>query len=332
VGVGVKRYNNEEEQAEMLDLTAAGFQLTLEVLEPMILPPYKGSTLRGGFGTAFRKICCSQRQLEKCKDCLLKETCPYGFIFESSPPDGSELWGKFEEIPRPFIIEPPETAQTEFKVNEQISFNLVLIGKAIEYLPYFILVFKELGDIGIGRRRAKFKLIRVDSLNLAGEEDQVVYDGERVYNKFHTIQSVDVRKINHLHGAELTVAFKTMTRLKQAGEFTGTPVFSILIRSLLRRFSALQYFYCGARLDCDFSGMVERAETIKLIENETEWVDWERYSSRQNTRMKLGGLIGTAKYTGPWREFEEILRWGEIAHVGKGATFGLGKMEMEFLP
>lgn len=36
-------------------ITVGRFELTVEAKDPIILPPYKGSTLRGGFGNAFRK-------------------------------------------------------------------------------------------------------------------------------------------------------------------------------------------------------------------------------------------------------------------------------------
>ena len=33
-----------------------------------------------------------------------------------------------------------------------LGFELVLIGRAIDYLPYFLMSFQELGRAGVGRR------------------------------------------------------------------------------------------------------------------------------------------------------------------------------------
>ena len=52
-------------------LTVGRFDLTLEAKEPIILPPYKGSTLRGGFGNAFRRVVCVIKGTD-CRECLLK--------------------------------------------------------------------------------------------------------------------------------------------------------------------------------------------------------------------------------------------------------------------
>jgi hypothetical protein len=66
-----------------------------------------------------------------------------------------------------------------------------------------------------------------------------------------------------------------------------------------------------------------------VIRNSLRRWDWERYSSRQKTRMKMGGLMGEITYGGPVAAFEPFLRAGEILHVGKGTSFGLGKYEIE---
>lgn len=46
-----------------------------------IFPHYKGSTFRGIFGQALKKVVCALKKQE-CKDCLLREKCVYSFVFE----------------------------------------------------------------------------------------------------------------------------------------------------------------------------------------------------------------------------------------------------------
>ncbi len=89
-----------------IQITVAQLGFTLKALEPLILPPYKGSTLRGGFGAAFRRIVCVIRDKE-CSDCLLKGKCVYSYIFETPPPADTTVMRKYEAAPRPFVIEPP---------------------------------------------------------------------------------------------------------------------------------------------------------------------------------------------------------------------------------
>jgi len=74
---------------------------------------------------------------------------------------------KYPNVPRPFIIEPPLDYGREYHREEKLNFNLILIGEAAKYLPYFIFTFKELGELGIGKERRKYILEKVESLSLA---------------------------------------------------------------------------------------------------------------------------------------------------------------------
>lgn len=136
------------------------FSMILKALSPIALPPYKGSTLRGGFGHAFKKVVCTVRNKE-CSDCLLKTQCIYSYVFETPPPEDSQILRKYEKAPHPFVIEPPFETKTNYQPGDTITFGLVLIGRAVEYLPYFIYTFEELGKMGIGKGKGKYELMDV---------------------------------------------------------------------------------------------------------------------------------------------------------------------------
>ncbi|HHW43833.1 MAG TPA: CRISPR system precrRNA processing endoribonuclease RAMP protein Cas6, partial [Desulfotomaculum sp.] len=74
-----------------------------------------------------------------------------------------------------------------------------------------------------------------------------------------------------------------------------------------------------------------RAAGVRLAEDYTQWVDWERFSARQDSRIKMGGVVGRALYEGEVAEFIPLLRLGELVHVGKGAVFGMGKYRVELV-
>jgi hypothetical protein len=58
------------------------FHAVLE--DDAILPPYKGSTFRGGFGVALKQVVCALRR-QGCPACLLRRQCVYALVFESLP-------------------------------------------------------------------------------------------------------------------------------------------------------------------------------------------------------------------------------------------------------
>jgi hypothetical protein len=49
--------------------------------ENALLPKYKGSTFRGVFGHALKRIVCALRR-QICDDRLLRQTCVHAFVFE----------------------------------------------------------------------------------------------------------------------------------------------------------------------------------------------------------------------------------------------------------
>lgn len=303
----------------------AQYQLSLVAREGITLPEYLGSTLRGGFGRSFRRIVCFNHKIS-CPNCLLRERCVYAYVFETSPPKDSERLRKSKDIPRPFIIEPPIDGKREYHQGEGLEFGLTLIGRAIDYLPYFIVAFKELGDIGLGMGRGRY------SLNGVSSNGQKIYSskGEILKGAGNIITMADILKeIKVYPNDRLNLDFITATRLKSEERYVPIPEFYILIRSLLQRISSLLYFHCSqATLSCDFKGMIERAKGIRIERNNTRWRDWQRYSSRQKTRMNLGGIVGQITYKGDMEEFLPFILLGRYVHVGKGTTFGLGRYEL----
>jgi hypothetical protein len=123
----------------------------------------KGTTLRGGFGNAFRKLVCVDLRWE-CAECSLRFTCPYTKIFNPFlPPDAQQFRGN-PNIPRPFVFKPPLSDQTTYSPADSLVFDLVVIGSAVDDLPYFIVAFRELGAMGFGLNRAKVRLDRVEAI------------------------------------------------------------------------------------------------------------------------------------------------------------------------
>jgi hypothetical protein len=127
----------------------------------------------------------------------------------------------------------------------------------------------------------------------------------------------------------LTIEFLTQTRLKHEGRFIRQPVFQVVFRRLLGRLSSLARFHCSAPLEVDFRGLIEQAASIGLVQDGTKWTRWQRYSSRQDRRMEWEGIIGGPSMRGEFAPFWKFLKFGELVHVGHGATFGLRKYRID---
>jgi len=328
------RYTSEVagflEEVDVLDnFRLARYNFVLTALDPLSLPPYKGSTLRGVFGHAFKRIVCAQ-QRQDCAECLLRTDCPYASVFESRPPDDADIKRLQQAIPRPFVIEPPLGGQTHFLPGKEIAFKLVLVGRAIDLLAYFVVAFQEAGRMGIGKGRGQYGLTRVETAPWDERPVETVYVHtlrSSIFKRDCTLRFPDLveRAKSLASDGTVTLDFLTPTRIKHRGKWTSRAEFGPLVRALLQRVSSFSNFHCGERWEYDFRGAIDRAAVVKMTESRTHWGDWERYSSRQDQRVKLGGFVGHATYTGDIAEFMPLLVAGSMIHVGKGTVFGNGQ-------
>lgn len=324
------------------------FRFRLVAARTMELPEYKGSVLRGGFGSAFRRISCAPKATE-CDGCVLRAPCPYAYVFETSPPADSEVLRNLKDVPRPFVIEPPDDDRTTLVPGAELTFGLVLVGHGVLTLPYFVAAFRELGRTGIGKGRAGFELAQVWQVSpdewfyparYPGTESGpdasawTVFDDARGDINMRGVpdrclKAVDLERMAmELPAERLQITFKTMTRLKTRDNLAVKPSFEALVRALLRRISSLAYFHHGVALEVDYRGLIERAGEVRVVEDDTRWADWERYSNRQEAKMNLGGFVGRVVFNGALSEFLRLLLLGAFVHVGKNTTFGLGQYRM----
>lgn len=167
----------------------AKFRFTIYAREQIRLPVYMGAVFRGGFGYAFKKVVCVVKG-KPCDTCLLKQKCIYSYIFETPPPDDTEILRLYPKVPHPFVIEPPVTEKQAFAPGESFSFHLILIGNAIDYLPYFIYTFTELGKQGIGTGRGRYDLVQVEGIGLDGKAAEIyTHKTQTLTNRYPIIQA-----------------------------------------------------------------------------------------------------------------------------------------------
>ncbi len=307
---------------ELRKIRFARFHLELEAVDRLRLPPYKGSTFRGAFGNTFKRLVCVKRDLE-CATCLIQRQCVYYYVFET-PYQGEPARG-YTFVPHPFVIEPPEETREVYEPGEELRVGLVLVGKALDYLAYFIYAFEEMGRRGLGQGRGKAALRRV----WAGE--RLIYTaGEGRLDTDYPVCAGP-----HVVPAQedsVSLCLQTPTRLKNGGRLSGDLDFPLLVRSLLRRASDLARFHCGAELGVDYRDWIDRAGRVRTAESYLRWHDWERYSHRQGAKMQMGGVVGEVSFAGELGPFLPLLSLGADLHVGKGTGFGLGRYEMRTPP
>lgn len=308
------------------DLTIAKYRFMLRVMDPIELLPYAGSAFRGGFGHAFRQAVCVTR-LPVCEGCYLLDRCPYPYVFETPRPSKSSVIPKAKTVPHPFVLEPPLRVRS-IAPGEELALHLILIGRGIEYFPYFLFAMEELGRRGLGRDRGRYQVEAVYGIGI--REETPVYSGRfrRILGPGFPLTLADVLSGEGKTVEQIEIQFLTPTRILTNGRLTAQLDFPVLINALRRRIELLAAFHGGGPEKDDGSGLMEAAARVQTASAHLRWWDWRRFSGRQQTWMKLGGVVGTMRYRGELAPFLPYLKAGELLHVGSGTSFGLGQMRL----
>lgn len=322
-----------------MTLPIAHLQLHLLPEQDLVLPAHnKGNTLRGGFGSAFRRLVCVDRRRE-CASCTLRYDCPYTAVFNPFvPPDAERMTGN-QNIPRPFVFKPPRSTQTHYRPDEPLTFQLVVIGRALDYLPYFIVAFRELGATGFGLNRARVRLAAVEALG--GDSPAAVYDSSTNVVRPAPPLALDLHVTDTAPASSdvLVLNFLTPTTLRAGSTADRNavvirqPQFHYVLKRLRDRLNALATFYGDGPLALDFRALGDAAEAVETVDDHTRWVERSRFAGRRNTSHDLSGFAGRVTFRGALARFLPLLRAGEYVHVGKNAVFGNGWLEVEaFVP
>ncbi len=307
-------------------LPYARLRFTLRSVEGATLPPFKGSLLRGAFGHALRRATCSMGPDQGCPDCLLRQVCPYTRLFETlvegEPPP---FLRGLPTSPRPYVFE-PGTEKSHFAPGDPLIFDLLLFGQAADLHGYTLVAVERMARTGLGADRSPFVLDRAE-LAVPGGWRSLCADGR-------LSESGTLARPEPLHPSDApvgdgkaTLRFLTPTRLMVRGRLLEEPVFRPLVFAILRRTLELAWFHHpGASLDWCFRPLLDLASGIRITARNLYWNDLERYSNRQERKVEIGGFTGQIDLEGDLEPFGPLLRTAEVLHIGKGATFGLGRV------
>lgn len=307
-------------------IPVARYRLSAQLQDDIVLPDYAGSLLRGQFGAALRNLSCTT-QKPSCGGCPALITCTYSQLFEAPAPATYGLQ-KFSHIPAAYVIEPPSMQEsTQRCAGEHLQFGMVLAGAARDQLPLLLLAWQRALAEGLTRSRSRAELLQVEWL----DADKQAHS---VWQRKLSQSLVDHPAVLNLPTAaseleSITLQIHTPMRLQHQGQ----PLFAhnlsprTLVAALARRIALVLDFH--AQQPGWGKAVPQLARLAETLHDQRElyWHDWQRYSSRQEQEMPLGGVVGrwtlyadsgTLAILWPW------LWLGQWLHVGKNATMGMG--------
>lgn len=306
------------------NLKAERVRFSLSPTETTQLPPYLGSTLRGGLSWGMRKVVCTMPDTD-CRGCVLAERCAYSLFFETPLPRASKKLRTVDRIPHPVVFEPPAERESPWSPGECLRFDGLVLGRALEEFPFLIAAAQKMCEAGLGKNRARFTLNKVIT-----ESDRLTFkpgDSKARPQALHGVAIGDLLP-NSEPKKEIGLKLETPLRLVSEKRLVSPASFRHFARALLSRISAVALFHGGVDLDLDFRGLLERADLVKCTDDNLRIKNIKRWSNRQKRHLDLTGYVGTVAFSGEAiKELWPYIEIGELLHVGKATIFGLGSYQ-----
>lgn len=322
---------NEPQAYQIPAIPYVRLRMMMEAEEPAVLPPFQGSMLRGAFGHALRRTACVMGAEQECASCRLRHACAYTRIFEpyveGEPPP---FLRGIDQAVRPYVFEPlggTGDGEERLAPGDPLRFDLLLFGQAVDLQAYAFLAVERMARAGLGAGRQRFRLVRVEAPGPEGAARTLFSLGSPPAT---APAPVVMPAEAALPPGRLALRLETPLRVKVRDHLNGRPSFRDLVFNMLRRVLEVAHFHvAGAAIDWSFRELLDGASAVRVVAADLRWHDWERWSNRQQSSMKLGGLVGRLVLEGDLTPFAALLGAAQVVHVGKGATFGLGKLTVE---
>lgn len=280
-------------------------RLRFQTLAPQLLPPLPTNALRGALGHALRALACRQRPNTPCNGCLHARGCGYPLLFE--PPGRPDAGlGVTDRAPPPLVLAPESRVlggpPIPLADGDSLTVRVTLVGRlAAAYEDLAIAALRKGAESGVGISPAD-KRSKVP-LHLASVE---------------RVPSLDLPIPS---AAELT--FVSPVRLHADGKIRGLIEAPQFLAALLRRTDTLTRLYGTEPFD-----NLSAPDGLRFRSRDTHVISVNRYSSRQERRMELPGVLGTFILNGDLASIWPSLLFGERVQIGKGTSFGFGRYRL----
>lgn len=311
------------------ELNVAEFVFTLSAKSACELRAYKGSMLRGAFGMALRNTVCIMSPQQVCSNCMIRSQCANTRLFETimqkEPP---RFLKNMDMAPKPFVLYCNDE-QIVYEPEQTLTFSMKLIGSAIDFYPYVIHAVQRMAAFGFTRKKAAFDLLTVAMRQPNGHLQQI-YNGaeQKLFTRIETRHIPEIEDVP-ASASSVMLDFCSPTRFKVNKRYSTDFTFRQLVFVMLRRHLELAHFYSNADdIEWEFHDLLVAADEIHMSEIKLNWLDHHRYSNRQRQDMMMGGVVGTIRLDGDLSLFYPLLQSAAVLHVGKGTTFGLGRIEI----
>lgn len=286
------------------------------VMSELSLGDFLGSKWRSVFLNGLYHGVCMNKRIDSCQRCFALKSCGYAYIFDN-PTDNAQ------RIP-PYAIKCGGKLHRHYAVGDTISVELVLWGRARDYLPFIIHSVRRVYLSGHTQQKGdNLELVAVACLRDAHSHTVIWQDGE--YIEATAVQPYQLSTVNaHFVDVDYVSPLRMMTNNQVLKHFDSEQWYVALAHKL----KLLDRAYPG-EMPAEWLA-IEWHDIVMVDDAQMRFQDWSRHSGRQGLRHKAGGLIGKLKLRVHEPVALQALQYLSLVGVGKLGSLGLGQFTLSY--
>lgn len=254
-----------------------------------------------------------------CAGCDCMDECGWHLLFSQSLATDPAALKRYQKPPLPFVLSLPNRAAPG--IDTSWVCRLLVIGSAIPHIGLLVRSFDSL--ISRSGRPFRCTLVRTECLGYQGGRQFI--SSAAFVDRAPELPELTVMSAADLNNGvadpdAIVLRLTSPLRLMEGSGLARQFSFSRFCMSVVRRVTAIAYYYGDGEIDCDFrevSGSVQRVVCMRHSFS---------YSSTGDTRTC--GLLGSGVFSGELHAVMPFLLAGSMTSVGKGASHGMGSFEL----
>lgn len=283
-------------------------RIVLRAEEDLHFPKFRGAVWHSLLGPAIKELACTVPP-GVCAGCPRRSACEYPRLME---PEAAETSAgpvrPGARVPGPLVLDTGPWSPLRIQAGELFSFDFAVVAADRHLTATVERAVALAAARGLRRRRAVASVVCMEPR--PGLEEILPALTRR------NVGAVRLHLISPL-------------RLRQKGALVRRFDPGALVRNLAWRLAALGHYHAGLPWPEPWREVLEQASRARVVGAHTRWVEAVRYSARQGREIVTGGLVGEALMDGAGGELAMLLGCASVLHAGKGASMGLGQLEVD---
>lgn len=290
-------------------------------------PDHAGSLVRGLVGRALRRHGCARSSAAAdvpgspanvpgpCEHaCEAPRACTYATLFDPPPcdPPPHRLLASAERPPAPVVLRIPAPGARALAPGDRVEIGVRILGtRSSEEIAAVSAALESMAEVPVGTDGGAWTLHEIRQAGARNRPIAIAPSGTAV--------------------SMLRIEFETPAWIETKGRVAADLAFTTLFRAVARRITVACALYGSLAADHDraFTELDAIAARARVVDRRLRVVSWERLSVERDERHPMRGLVGSLDVEGELGPLVPWLRWGEIVHVGKATSYGLGRMRVE---